>query len=308
MRRLILTIILCMICIQLTAQGHTILMKDLQNYIQDFNAEIGIAINFDSTETLTLNDNIQYPLMSVMKFHQAIAVLHVLEEKEISLDSTILIKPSDMHKDTWSPLRDKYGRKRIQLSIRELLKHTLQLSDNNACDILFDRFISPAATSDYLKSIGLTNFKIKVNEFEMNAHPETCYENWSNPSSAVFLLEEMVEGKLLSQESTRFLKETMSASTTGMNRLPGFPHDSSVHIGHKTGTGGKNDIGKIIGINDIGFFLLPDGGHYTIAVFIKDSGETMETNERIIAKISEMAYNFITRQQGIMILQNLEKQ
>ena len=81
MRRIIHAIILCMVCIQSGARDHTILKKNLQNYIQDFNAEIGIAINLDGTETLKLNDNIQYPLTSVMKFHQAIAVLHVLEGK-----------------------------------------------------------------------------------------------------------------------------------------------------------------------------------------------------------------------------------
>ena len=42
--------------------------------------------------------------------------------------------------------------------------------------------------------------------------------------------------------------------------------------------------GELIGINDVGFILLPDGKRYTIAVLVKDSKESMADTEKIIDK------------------------
>ena len=68
--------------------------------------------------------------------------------------------------------------------------------------------------------------------------------------------------------------------------------ESEVKIGHKTGTSDKNDRGEYIGINDIGFVILPDGSRYVVAVFVKDSKENMETNAKIISDISAAVYRY----------------
>lgn len=62
----------------------------------------------------------------------------------------------------------------IAVSVKELLKYTLQLSDNNACDILFDRIIGPAETDTYIRSLGITDFSIAVNEDTMHEDPEAA--------------------------------------------------------------------------------------------------------------------------------------
>ncbi len=295
MKKILQTFALIWLCLQADAQNHGYLTEQLKSYIQDFDAEIGIAVCFAGKTFISINNEVHYPLMSVMKFHQAVAALHTLEDRGISLETLLKIKPEDLRKETWSPLRDQYGRKHLQLSIRELLEYTLLLSDNNACDLLYDRVLSPVATERYLQTTGISDFQIHVNEAMMNARPERCYENWSSPSDAVRLLEKVLQGDLLSHGHRTFLLETMMACQTGEKRLPAFPHDSTVRIGHKTGTGSLNSKGEIIGINDLGFVLLPDGRHYTIAVFIKDSKETMEANEQIIGVLSTMVFNFFNQ-------------
>ncbi len=294
MRKIAYLTALLLLCLQAGAQNTAPLETALRAAIRDFDAQVGIAVCLDGKETLALQDQAPYPLMSVMKFHQAVAVLHTLESRQNALDSTLLIRRSDLRPDTWSPLRDRYGRKRLRLSIRELLEYTLLLSDNNACDLLFDRLLSPAATTAYLRECGIPDFNIQVNEAVMNARPERCRDNWSSPSSAVLLLEKILEGKLISPEHRTFLLETMLSCRTGEKRLPGFPHDATVRIGHKTGTGILNADGKIIGINDLGFILLPDGRRCTLAVFIKDSGESLEKSEALIGRLSGIVYEFMT--------------
>lgn len=66
-----------------------------------------------------------------------------------------------------------------------------------------------------------------------------------------------------------------------------------VTIGHKTGTGDRNDKEQQVACNDIGFVLLPDGHAYSIAVFVKDSAENNQENSKIIADISRIVYEYI---------------
>ena len=63
-----------------------------------------------------------------------------------------------------------------------------------------------------------------------------------------------------------------------------------VTLGHKTGTSDRDALGRAIGTNDVGFVLLPDGRRYVIAVFVKDSHESDEANEALIADISRIVY------------------
>ena len=73
-----------------------------------------------------------------MKYHQALAVAHYLDKHHLPLSTSVFIRKEDLRPDTYSPLRDRYPEGNISLPISELLTYTLQLSDNNACDILFD--------------------------------------------------------------------------------------------------------------------------------------------------------------------------
>ena len=42
---------------------------------------------------------------------------------------------------------------------------------------------------------------------------------------------------------------------------------------------------------------MPDGQHYTIAVFVKDSQESLQETERIIAEASDIVYRYMERQE-----------
>ena len=84
---------------------------------------------------------------------------------------------------------------------------------------------------------------------------------------------------------------------TGTDRLP-KPLPRNVVIGHKTGTGDKNGKQEIIGLNDAGFVILPDGKRYVIAVLIKDSRLSYEETSEIIARISEIVYSYIESSNG----------
>ena len=87
----------------------------------------------------------------------------------------------------------------------------------------------------------------------------------------------------------------MTGCNTGPERLPKPLAATGAVIGHKTGSGDRNSTGALIGTNDIGFVQLPDGQHYTIAVFVKDSQESLQETERIIAEASDIVYRYMER-------------
>ena len=112
------------------------LQNQLDTLIRKYNAKIGVAIRFDNQETITVNDHIQYAMLSTFKFPLALAVLNTLDKNGLPLNTEIYVTASDLLHDTYSPLRDVRPEGNFKIGINELLKYSVSLSDNNACDIL----------------------------------------------------------------------------------------------------------------------------------------------------------------------------
>lgn len=245
----------------------------IETIIAPKKARIGVGVVWNHRVIAAVNDDCGYPLMSVMKFHQALTVADVLSRSGTSLDTMILIARDELNPDTWSPLRDRYPLGDKELSVCELLGYTLQQSDNNACDIIFRRFGGPEAVDRCIRSLGFDCFAIAVTEEEMHTDPACCYANRSAPSEMALLLDRFVDRAPFATEYRDFIVRTMLACTTGTDRLPAGLANTEAVIGHKTGTGDRNERGERIGFNDAGFVRMPDGEWYTITVFIRDSAQ-----------------------------------
>ena len=285
-------VFLCLVHTLLFAR-QTQLETQLKEAIKGKKAEIGIAVIIDGKDTVTVNNDIHYPLMSVFKFHQALALADYMGKQKQSLETRLPIKKSDLKPDTYSPLRDKYPQGEIEMSIADLLKYTLQQSDNNACDILFDYQGGPDAVNKYIHSLGIRECAIAGTETAMHEDLNLCYENWTTPLAAAELVEIFRKKPLFPNVYKDFIFQTMVECQTGQDRLVAPLLDKKVTVGHKTGTGDLNAKGQQIGCNDIGFVLLPGGRTYSIAVFVKNSEENNQANSKIIANISRIVYEYI---------------
>ncbi len=286
-------VFLCLIPILLFSCQSVPLEAQLKEAIKDKKAEIGIAVIIDGKDTITVNNDNHYPLMSVFKFHQALALADYMAKHKQSLDTLLKIEKSDLKPDTYSPLRDKYPQGEIEMSIADLLRYTLQQSDNNACDILFNYQGGTDAVDKYIHSLGIQDCAIVGTEAAMHEDLDLCYQNWSTPLAAAELLEIFRREPLFAKEYKDFIWQTMVECQTGQDRLVAPLLDKKVTVGHKTGTGDRNAKGQQIGCNDIGFVLLPDGRTYSIAVFVKDSEESFADNSKIIADISGIIYEYV---------------
>lgn len=286
-------LLICLLPTLLCAQNRN-LEAQLRQAIEGKKAEIGIAVIIDGKDTVTVNNDIHYPLMSVFKFHQALALADFMGREKQPLNTRLAISKCDLKQNTYSPLRDKYPGGGIEMSVAELLEYTLQLSDNNACDILFRYQGGTEAVDNYIHSLGITDCVITATEDEMHQDISRCYQNWSTPLAAAELLELFRKKTLIADEYKEFIYQTMVQCETGKDRLVAPLQNKGITIGHKTGTGDRNAKGQQIGCNDIGFVLLPDGHSYSIAVFVKDSEESDSENSKIIAEISRIVYEYVT--------------
>ena len=114
------------------------LVRQIDSVLSRYRATVGVTVLSNRDEIVAANDSILFPLMSVFKFHIALAVLDRMDRNRTRLDSVVRIKASDMHPDTYSPLRERHPGRDFSITIAELLRYSVAHSDNNACDILLE--------------------------------------------------------------------------------------------------------------------------------------------------------------------------
>ncbi|MDZ7903041.1 MAG: serine hydrolase [Rheinheimera sp.] len=122
---------------------------------------VGLAVSELGTNSRwQLNPQQQFPLMSVFKFPQAILVLKHVDEGKLRLDQQVSIDRRQLMLKTWSPMLKDHTAQQFSLTVKELLRYSVSLSDNNACDILFNLIGGPAALQQYLVDQGIQNVQI----------------------------------------------------------------------------------------------------------------------------------------------------
>ena len=77
---------------------------------------------------------------------------------------------------------------------------------------------------------------------------------------------------------------------TGADRLARLLNETNAVIGRKTGSGFITPEGRITAVNDAGYVTLPNGHHYSIAVFIADANYTQDECAAMIGDISEIVF------------------
>lgn len=288
-------LVACVLLAQLFTIGSfaqvSILKKKIEQLIQSKNATIGVAIGGpEDRDTVTVNGTGHYPMQSVYKLHLAVAILDGVDKGKFSMDQKILVKKTDLRPNTWSPMRDAYPDGNIQFLVKELLGYMVSRSDNNACDILFRLLGGPKELNKYVHTIGIKDINIAATEEEMSKSWEVQYTNWSTPFAAIQLLKKVHEKGTLSQKSHDFLWDLLINSINN-ERIKGFLPEGTV-VAHKTGSSATNEQKIMAAANDIGIVNLPDGKHFSIAVFVSDSKDNDSVNSRTIATISKMAWEY----------------
>ncbi|WP_332027625.1 class A beta-lactamase, subclass A2 [Kaistella sp.] len=271
------------------------LKKEILQITKGKNATVAVSVlDFENNKSVHIKGNAKLPMLSVFKFHIALAVLNEVDQGKLSLDKNIFIKKSDLLENTWSPIRERFPEGNIEIPLRELIKYTVAESDNNGCDILLRLIGGTETVQKFINSKGIRNFTIKVNEEQMHKGFEFMYLNVTTTNSANQLLQDFFNKKIVSKTSTDFLMTTLLETSTGRNKIVAQLPEN-IPVAHKTGSSGKDDKGLTIAENDIGIVTLPDGRHYAISIFVSDSMESEATNTKMIADISKIVFDYFSK-------------
>ncbi len=164
-------------------------------------------------------------------------------------------------------------------------------SDSTACDTLLRLIGGPQRVMEYLSGIGVNHIVVAntENEIQFGQDPALQYRNYATPDAAVNLLRAFHKGQGLSDSSQASLRQWMTETSTGPNRIKGLLPEGTV-VAHKTGTSATVD-GVTAATNDVGLVTLPNGQHLAIAVFVSDSRANATIREEVIAKVAKAAWD-----------------
>jgi beta-lactamase class A len=81
----------------------------IAGFLKGKKATVGVAVLTDKDETILHNNEVHYPLLSVFKFHVALAVLDKMNREKIPLKHIVHVKASQLQPNTYSPLRQKHS-------------------------------------------------------------------------------------------------------------------------------------------------------------------------------------------------------
>jgi len=282
---------------QIFAQSTSSLRYKIQQIVSDRNALVGVSIiGNDGKDTISLHGDRRFPMQSVFKFHIALAALSEIDKGKLSLYQKIDIsKDKLLPEDFWSPLRDE-NPNGGSFTIERLIEYSVSHSDNTACDILIRLIGTPKTVEEYFKKNNIQDIQITFNEEEMQAKWENMFQNWTTPKAASETLKMFYknENNLVSKTSYDFFWKTNKETTTGRNRIKGQLPEGTI-VAHKTGWSGTNkETGITAAVNNIGIVFLPNGEYFIISVFVTESKESFDTNEKIIADIAKATYDFYT--------------
>ena len=255
-----------------------------------------MAVIINGTDTVAVNNENVYPMMSVFKVHQALAVCHQLDQSGSSLDTLLTMQREELDPKTWSPMLKEHPESSITLPVRELLRYTLIQSDNNASNVLFERLVGVAETDSFVATlIPRSSFRIAYTESEMAEDHAQAYANHTSPLGAAMLMERLFSDSLVSREKQHFIRKSLGECKTGKDRIAApLLGKEGVSLSHKTGSG-YIDKGVLAAHNDVAYISLPNAVRYTLAVFVKDFRGNETQASQVAARISATVYALLAQ-------------
>lgn len=272
------------------------LTDSISRIVADAPGNIGVAVITDKGDTAVVNNDGIYPMMSVFKMHQAIAVCDMFDRNGTSLDTVLTIDRSDLDPDTWSPMLKEHTEPVLSLPVRELLRYTLTQSDNNASNQMFEQLCGTARTDSLIATIiPRESFRIAYTELEMSTDHDKAYVNRTSPLGAAMLIHRLFTDSVVSAEKQEFITSTLAQCTTGTDRIAApLMGKEGVSVAHKTGSGYTNENGQLVAHNDVAYVCAPDGSGYALAVLVSDFNGPQAQASEYIARISAAVYSILT--------------
>lgn len=277
------------------------LRDELAEIIRGSKGRVGVALISPSGDTLTVGDDVFFPLMSVFKLHQAVALCEVFGQCGTSLDSLVTVNPSELNRDTWSPVLGHIRDESVKMSVGELMRASLVFSDNNASNLMFGRLLSSHGTDSVMAAlIPRGEFRIEVTEEEMGHNHMLSKLNRSSAYGVAVLLDRLFADSILQEPYRQFVKDALYDCATGADRIARpLAGIDGLRVAHKTGSGFRDGSGLLTAHNDAACVVLPDGSRYILVVLVRDfDGDEAEASA-VASSVSAAVYRWLAVGEGV---------
>ena len=211
-------------------------------YERESGGRVGLhAENLATGAKLSWRADERFVMCSTFKASLAACVLARVDRGEEQLAAMIPYGKADLLE--YAPVA-KQNLAAGTMSVADMCKAIVELSDNTCANLLLARIGGPAALTAFWRSIGDTTSRLDHNEPELNRSPPGNPQDTTTPAAMTGNLRRLVVGDALSLASRALLTDWMVNCKTGANRLRGgLP--ASWTIGDKTGNNGKDAAGDI---------------------------------------------------------------
>ncbi|WP_407120552.1 class A beta-lactamase [Bradyrhizobium sp. STM 3561] len=215
---------------------------ELETYERESGGRVGLyAQNLVNGKKLAWRADERFVMCSTFKASLAACVLGRVDRGEEQLAAMIPYGQADLLE--YAPV----ARENLaagKMSVGEMCKAIVELSDNTCANLLLARIGGPAALTGFWRSLGDTTSRLDHDEPELNRSPPGNPQDTTTPAAMANNLRRLVLGEALSAQSRVQLTEWMVNCKTGANRLRGgLP--AGWKIGDKTGYNGKDAAGDI---------------------------------------------------------------
>ena len=252
---------------------------ELESYERESGGRIGVyAENLATGAKLTWRADERFVMCSTFKASLAACVLARVDRGEEQLAATIPYGQADLL--DYAPAA-KQNLSAGAMSVAEMCRAIIELSDNTCANLLLARIGGPAALTAFWRSLGDATSRLDHNEPELNRSPPGDPHDTTTPAAMANNLRRLVTGEALSQASRAQLTDWMVNCKTGANRLRGgLPADWK--IGDKTGNNGKDASG------DIAIVWPKPDRPILIATYTQGGTPTAAQIEAVFARIGRM--------------------
>lgn len=215
---------------------------ELESYERESGGRVGLyAENLVTGAKLAWRADERFVMCSTFKASLAACVLARVDRGEEQLAGMIPYGQADLL--DYAPVA-KQNLAAGKMSVTDMCKAIVELSDNTCANLLLARIGGPAALTAFWRSLGDGTSRLDHNEPELNRSLPGDPHNTTTPAAMAGNLKRLIVGEALSPASRAQLTEWMVNCKTGANRLRGgLP--AGWKIGDKTGNNGKDAAGDI---------------------------------------------------------------
>jgi beta-lactamase class A len=251
----------------------------LAAYERETGGRIGLyAENLATGAKITSRADERFVMCSTFKASLAAFALARVDRGEDRLDAMVGYDSQDLL--DYAPVA-KQNLSHGAMSVADMCKAAVELSDNTCANLLLARGGGPQALTAFWRASGDTVTRLDHNEPELNRSPPGNPNDTTTPAAMAGNVRRFLLGEILSPASREHLKDWMVNCKTGDNRLrAGLPKNWK--IGDKTGNNGKDAAG------DIAIAWPASGGPVVIAAYTQGGSTSQDQLTSVFTEIGRM--------------------